>query len=293
MSLYKNPNVRAGLRQAWARAALWLAIRFRSRLAVRRLAQQFLSPRSRRSPSAAERAQFDAARRFMFDFQGEQLVGYRFGSGPKVLLLHGLGGSASQMYAFVQPLVAAGFEVVALDAPAHGESGGSWIAIPRYGAAIAQLAEHEGPMHALIAHSLGAPAATFALRLGLQTERMVFVGAPADAFVYFILWARSLGLPGRLTARVRAEIEARAGYPMELLNAERMGDVLRAPLLVIHDREDREVPWHDGERVRRSARDGRMLTTTGLGHRRILHDAQVVQAAVEFIGSPQPHARVA
>ena len=57
-------------------------------------------------------------------FETGELALYRWGEGPKVLLLHGWGGQASQLGAFAEPLVGTGFGVVAIDAPAHGRSPG-------------------------------------------------------------------------------------------------------------------------------------------------------------------------
>lgn len=53
---------------------------------------------------------------------GGTLVTEAWGSGDPVYLLHGWGGWRGQLGAFVDPLVAAGRRVVALDTPSHGES---------------------------------------------------------------------------------------------------------------------------------------------------------------------------
>src|SRR5512134_2629570 len=43
---------------------------------------------------------------------------------PSVLLMHVWGGARAQMTGFVDPLLFAGYRVVAYDQPAHGESAG-------------------------------------------------------------------------------------------------------------------------------------------------------------------------
>jgi hypothetical protein len=43
------------------------------------------------------------------------------------------------------------------------------------------------------------------------------------------------------------------------------------------------VPWKHGASLARLWPGARLLSTRGLGHRRILQDAQVAQAAVHFI----------
>jgi hypothetical protein len=57
---------------------------------------------------------------------------------------------------------------------------------------------------------------------------------------------------------------------------------VNVPVLVVHDTDDREVPYADGPRLA-EVFGARLLTTNGLGHRRILFAREVVAAAVEFI----------
>ena len=51
----------------------------------------------------------------------------------------------------------------------------------------------------------------------------------------------------------------------------------------MHDIEDSEVPWAEGERYARFWRDSRLLSTQGLGHNRIVQDDGVIAAALRFL----------
>jgi hypothetical protein len=53
-------------------------------------------------------------------------------------------------------------------------------------------------------------------------------------------------------------------------------------VLVVHDTDDREVPYADGRRLA-EVFGARLITTNGLGHRRILYAPEVIDAVVEFI----------
>jgi pimeloyl-ACP methyl ester carboxylesterase len=55
------------------------------------------------------------------------------------------------------------------------------------------------------------------------------------------------------------------------------------PVLVVHDRDDRETAWSGGRDLSRAWPDARLLTTSGLGHRRILSDPKVVAEVVRFV----------
>ena len=84
----------------------------------------FRAPRTR--PDAAALACLMQGRRHDFLLHGRPVASWEWGGqGPWVVLVHGWGGHAGQLHAFVPALLAAGFRVAAFDAPAHGASGGS------------------------------------------------------------------------------------------------------------------------------------------------------------------------
>lgn len=60
----------------------------------------------------------------------------------------------------------------------------------------------------------------------------------------------------------------------------------------MHDVLDREVPWSEGERIARHWPGARLLSTTGLGHHRIVDDAGVIEAALRFLRGGSPGERV-
>jgi pimeloyl-ACP methyl ester carboxylesterase len=57
---------------------------------------------------------------------------------------------------------------------------------------------------------------------------------------------------------------------------------LNVPALIVHDLDDAEVPYREGQLLAHSWSGARLVTTAGLGHRRILRDARVIEEAVEL-----------
>ena len=57
------------------------------------------------------------------------------------------------------------------------------------------------------------------------------------------------------------------------------------PLLVVHDHRDGVIPFSQGRAIAAAWQGAELLSTTGLGHHRILRDPQVVRSAVDFLGS--------
>jgi hypothetical protein len=62
------------------------------------------------------------------------------------------------------------------------------------------------------------------------------------------------------------------------------------PLLVVHDRDDREVPWHDGAAIAAAWPGAALFTTEGIGHRKVLRDSRVVARVVDFLTGGGPSA---
>jgi pimeloyl-ACP methyl ester carboxylesterase len=246
----------------------------------------FTPPRPRRAQS--ERA-LSGGRRFEVRVERRRIAAWRWGSGPAVILLHGWGGRAAQLTSFVSPLVERGFSVVAFDAPAHGVSGGTVCSAPEFAAALRAVVDRVGGAHAIVAHSLGAAAVVLAIRHGLDCERLVFLGPAADPPAWIEPFARRLGITPRVLAAMQERSERRIGVRWDELAIPRQAAGVRLPLLVIHDRDDAEVPWTDGSTIAASWPGARLVTTSGLGHYRLLRDPQTVGETVSFVaeGSPE------
>jgi pimeloyl-ACP methyl ester carboxylesterase len=63
---------------------------------------------------------------------------------------------------------------------------------------------------------------------------------------------------------------------------------LALPTLVVHDEQDRINPFSDGQAYAELAPQARLFSTSGLGHRRPLRDAQVLAEMMEFVAAPTP-----
>jgi pimeloyl-ACP methyl ester carboxylesterase len=221
---------------------------------------------------------------------GHAVVARAWGRGPAVLLVHGWEGRGSQLGAFVAPLVAAGFRPVTFDAPGHGQSTGRTSSLVEMADAVLAVGREVGPLRGAIAHSVGASAVTVALAVGLEVDRAVFVSPPADPGRFLDAVAAWLGLPAGIARRTRARIERRFAVEWDRLITATLAPEMTAPLLVFHDRGDVEVPWGEGRELVRRWPAARLVTTSGLGHRRILRDPDVVAGAARFVAAGEGEA---
>jgi pimeloyl-ACP methyl ester carboxylesterase len=230
-------------------------------------------------------------RPFQVPVLGGMVAGETWGEGPAVYLVHGWGGWRGQLDALVAPLTAAGYRVVTFDAPSHGDSdpgpeGPGRSSVLELAAALRAVAAEHGPAAAVVAHSLGATATAFAMRDGLAADRAVFVSPMADPLPYTRAFAARLGFGERVRSRMVGRIERRVAMPMSSFAVPAVaGQVATPPLLLVHDRQDSETGWSDSAAIARAWPAARLVTTAGLGHRRILRDPAVVAEVAGFVAS--------
>lgn len=245
----------------------------------------FLTPPRSRDAAATALDLIDARASFV-QHKGRAIATWHWGGreAPAVLLAHGWGGHAAQMRPFVFPLLSAGFRVIAYDQPAHGVSEGRLTGLPDFADALAEVAAYHGDVRAVIAHSLGAAATALALANGkIALQAAVLVSPPADMVGYSRRFARWHWMPEPVRRAMQAAIEERYGVLWESLDVRRLAPRVKARALIIHDRDDRVVAWTQGAQVATHWAGARLLSTDGLGHRRVLEDDRVTRAAADFV----------
>jgi pimeloyl-ACP methyl ester carboxylesterase len=205
---------------------------------------------------------------------------WHWGSGPRVLLVHGWGGHAGRLSAFVEPLLDAGFGVTAFDAPGHAESGGRLCSLPDFIEAIRAVASAWEPA-ALIGHSMGAAAAALALAWGLPARAAVLISTPSNPERYTTRFAKCLKLSAKTTAAMKRILSAR--YRVEWSDLLLPAHPPSVPILLAHDRADARVPFRDSLELARAWPQAELLERRGAGHHKIIRDPEVIARAVEFL----------
>jgi pimeloyl-ACP methyl ester carboxylesterase len=243
---------------------------------------------------AAGRAQFAAAESHRIVFGGGDVQAYRFrpaaeaDRGETVAVVHGWANQAFFMQAYVEGLVGAGFTVIAFDLPAHGDSSGT-STDPFDGArALQAVAKALGPLDAVLAYSFGGAVTAVAvegaapLTGSLAVKRIALVAPPNAISDVTRRFGAMAGLKAPGQAAFERQLARRGGRPVESLEVGAMIGRARLPLLVVHARDDREIPFADSERLAAKA-DARLVALDGLGHRRILYAPEAITAVTDFL----------
>ena len=173
--------------------------------------------------------------------------------------------------------------MVAFDAFGHGESPGDSMSIPELANCIRQVSDELGGLYGVVAHSMGGAATTVALANGLELERAVFISPPADPREFLRIFGDALAISEEVRAHMKERVERRLGMTMESMRATTIAPSMHVPLLVVHDRDDKEVPVDSGQSIAEAWPNAELMLTEGLGHQRILRAEPVTNVAVSFI----------
>lgn len=231
---------------------------------------------------AEQRAVLAHACRVRLDVRGQSVAAYCWGEGPTVLLMHGWGGHAGHMTEFVALLTKAGYRAVAIDAPGHGDSGRGLSSLVHAAAAIQAAATAFGPLHAVIAHSLGTAATVMAMNRGVTAKRLVFMAPQAHVSSYWNLFREALGMPDKVWSIMRARSERWLKVRYDDLHLAVQAPRMTTPLLVLHGITDRIAPFSDGEKLA-GLWPGAELKPLDCGHLTILRDWRALLASLDFI----------
>lgn len=204
---------------------------------------------------------------------------------PAVLLLHGWGSHAARFGNFVDPLLAQGYRVVGIDAPAHGESEGRRSDLPQFRSALAAALGRFAPVESIVAHSLGACAAVWQLadQPHPEVRSLVTVGMPRDVGYVMESFELVLGLRPAVRAALRQRFERRFGAAPEQFAAHALADRLHVPTLVLHDEDDDVAPLEHAREFAAALGQGRLSMTSGLNHSGLLRDPEAIARTVAFI----------
>lgn len=247
--------------------------------------------RTRRFPeSAAGKRVTGEARREIVTVKDIPVTVYRWGRvGPTVLFVHGWSGRGSQVAAFIDPLLDAGYQVIVPDLPGHGETPGKSTNVLECAEVVGKLDSQFGPLYAAITHSFGGMVLAYALHHGVEVDRAVIISAPSDVDFLLESFANTLALHPdvvddmwrRLELRF-AEDDTGEDFSERISLISNVGQ-LDVPALVVHDEHDTSVPLTQGQRIAATWPNAQLLRTSGLGHGRILRDRQVIDTVINFI----------
>ncbi len=257
----------------------------------------FCKPRKiNKPPSELEKSLLQQAKQYFVECDHYQIAVYQWAStnngesAKTVLLTHGWGGHALNFSHIIERLRTDGFNVIAYDGPAHGNSSGQHTTLLRNAQALLSITTHVMPVDALIGHSFGSITNAYALDIAKETtqlanvKNLVLISGPnklADIFASFI---QAMQLPNSILNIFFQKVEAMTKRKIETMNTATFLQDYNGHTLVIHDHKDRVVPYSEAESVADSIASS-LFSTSGYGHGRILAAQNVIDEISNTLGT--------
>ena len=217
----------------------------------------------------------------------KEVVVYQYGpqieNQKKILLVHGWSGRGTQLFKFADAFVAQGYSVISFDAPGHGDAKANTAILPDFIASILFIQQHYGPFEVAVGHSLGGMAMLNSVPRGLNVTKMAVIGSAdvvKDVIDEFIA---AIGLKGKVANIMEKLFEKRTNSLMADYSSYVAAQKIAIPVLVIHDEQDAEVSIQCAYNINDNLQNGNLYITKGLGHRKILGSADVIEKAVNFL----------
>lgn len=210
-----------------------------------------------------------------------------FGQGDQVIILsHGWADSSQSFNKMIASLTEQGFLVAAIDHIGHGKSSGNKSHLLSFIETTDLLMEHFNEerinVKGIVAHSMGAIATLNLPHYLLEDKKIILISSPINFFELMFEKVEQVGISRRFLKKVLENISHKYGKKWHQLSTEHHRDKLALDLTFIHDLNDRVAPFTDVERFLQDEKP-RLLTTSGLGHKRILGDTNVINNISEVL----------
>ena len=243
----------------------------------------FTTPMRGRKLSEEQTEFLDTAFQEEFKYQNHRIMTYRWlGDKSTILLAHGWESNASRWKNLITELNKKGYNVIALDAPAHGNSGSRAFNALLYSEFINVVATRFQP-EIIVGHSAGGMStAFFQNKYQLKSiQKIVLLGSPSEFSDVIKRYTDMLGYNQRITRQLNLTIIERFGDKPEHLSTSKFLQNIDTKGLIIHDEEDNIIPYNDALLIKNSFKNSTLITTKGLGHS--LNDESVATYIYQFI----------
>ncbi|WP_348636604.1 alpha/beta fold hydrolase [Mariniflexile litorale] len=205
------------------------------------------------------------------------------GNKETILLVHGWESNAFRWKDLIEMLQSKDYNIIAIDAPAHGNSGNKIFNVFIYSECIHAVASHF-EIDAIIGHSVGATASAISLHnYHSPIKKLVSLGAPSNFAGIINNYRLMMGYSKRVSDAMNQYYLKHYDHEPDYFSAKNFLKDIQAKGLIIHDKKDRIISYRDALDISRHYHDSKLIKTVGLGHG--LKSQQVYNHILEFLNA--------
>ena len=205
------------------------------------------------------------------------------GPGPKVILVHGWSGRATQFFKIVESLKKNGYHTFAIEAPAHGESSQKKTHMLEFVDCMEVAQQGYGPFDLAIGHSLGGMAIFNAMKRNLSSSKVIVIGTPSNIRNVVQDFCDKVHASSAVGNSIIRNIESRYSLKVEDASTDTLANIYNPTGLIIHDKHDQDISDSNAMDLAKSWSRAELMLTEGLGHRKVLMDNEVIKKIIHFL----------
>lgn len=216
-------------------------------------------------------------------YNSNEIMTYQWsGNKQTVLLVHGWESNSGRWEPLINHLKDKNYNIICLDAPAHGNSGSPYFNAILFAEFINEAAKTFKP-DIIIGHSVGGMATVFfqhKYRLN-SLKKLVLLGTPSEFTNVLKQYTDMLNYNQRIINQIDAIVLERFGALPESFSTASYIKTIHLKGLIIHDEDDDIIPYNDALLIKKNYKNSELITTKGLGHS--LNDKTVTLHVSEFL----------
>jgi pimeloyl-ACP methyl ester carboxylesterase len=221
----------------------------------------------------------------LIETNGITIQTYRWkGERATILLMHGWESNSFRWRDFISQLQAEDYNIIAMDAPAHGYSSGKILNVPIYAECAKSVIDIYKPKY-IIGHSIGGMTMVYNQHKypNSSIEKLVSLAAPSELFDFVKQFKTILGLKPKMINAMEEYFTAKFGFKFKEFSTSKFVKSINKKGLLIHDERDSIAPIWTSEQVHENWKNSEFIKTKGLGHS--LHQDKVRNQVIEFLKS--------
>ncbi len=206
------------------------------------------------------------------------------GTNETVLLLHGWESNVFRWKILIEKLQEDNYNIIALDAPGHGNSSGNILNVPLYTECANEVIRNYQPSH-VIGHSMGGMTTIYNQYKypNPGIKKLVSLGSPSELSEMMDHYQNLLSFNDVVLSGLETYIKEQFEIEVQHFSAARFSESIAQKGFIVHDELDLIAPFSAAEKIHGQWKNSSLLKTSGLGHS--LHQEEVNQKIIDFLKS--------
>lgn len=228
-----------------------------------------------------------SAKTSSLSFNNKKVTLYEWGQGKTIVLQHGWAGKGVQFIELIKVLIEQNFHVVAIDAPAHGNSSGKTTSAFEFAEVIRLVNQKFPAIYAHIGHSMGGLVLLNVLATDDKLNKVIVINTPTKSEAVMNSFLAIIGGSSATGQFIFDYVFKTYQVRFDDLFQPKISTQSSKKVLVIHDKKDRQVSFDTIKITKKLLPQAQYYFTEGLGHTRILYDKNVADTVLSYLQTIQ------